>query len=61
MIGTQREDDTAIMEEELAFLLELEDFMNNYLGERGQRWQEENEITQSEQAIPPQQLPNNLA
>ena len=58
MIGTQREDDIAIMEEKLAFLQELEDYMNYYLDERGQRWQEN---TQLEQTTPLQQSPDNLA
>lgn len=57
---TQRGDDILVMERELAFAERLEDYFKNYEGERGQRWQEENEGTQLEQATPPPPLPNNL-
>ena len=61
MIGTQREDDIVLMEVENEFLKELKEFMDYYLGERGERWQEENETIPLEQATPQPPLPNNLA
>lgn len=57
----QRERDILIMERELAFKIRLEDWFSEYEGERGQRWQqEENETTPLEQATPPLPLPNSL-
>ena len=56
----QRERDILIVERELAFKQRLEDYFKNYEGERGQRWQEENEAIPLEQTIPSQPLPNNL-
>ncbi len=57
----QRENDILVVERTVAFEERLADYFENREGERGQPWQEEeNEGTQLEQAIPPQQLPNNL-
>jgi hypothetical protein len=56
----ERERDTLIVERTNAFQKRLADYFKNYEGERGQIWQDENETTPLEQAIPPQQLPNNL-
>ena len=58
----QRERDILVMERELAFKIRLEDWFSNYEGERGQRWQEENEgeDIQLEQETPLQPLPNSL-
>ena len=56
----QRESDKLVVERTEAFEERLADYFKNREGERGQRWQDENEGTQLEQAIPPQQSPNNL-
>ena len=57
----QRENDILIVEREVAFEKRLADYFKNREGERGQQWQEENETIPSEQVIPPQLSPNNLA